>query len=276
MMGRVAAIAAAELKIAARNRWVLTATFVMTAFGLVLALAGSAPAGTVGVDRLTVTVASLATLSVYLVPLIALLISYDAVAGEAERGTLPLLLTYPVARRDIVAGKLAAQLAVVSLAILIGFGITAAAVWAAGGASADGLRNLLRLYVSAVLLGGTFLAAGFCLSAFARQPAAAASLAIAVWIVAVVLFDVALLGAVVVDDGGTFTKHIFPWLLVAGPTDAFRLFNLTALGVDLEASNLVGSSASLGIPAWAPLISMTVWPCLLVLMAMILFRRCEA
>ena len=276
MTARVAAIAAAELRIALRNRWILTATFVMTAFGLVLALAGSAPAGTVGVDRLTVTVASLATLSVYLVPLIALLISYDAVAGEAERGTLPLLLTYPVSRSDILAGKLAAQLAVVALAVLFGFGITAAAVWAAGGASGDGLRHLVRLYASAVLLGGTFLAAGFCLSAFVRQPAAAASLAIAVWIVAVALFDVALLGAVVVDDGGAFTRHVFPWLLVAGPTDAFRLFNLTGLGGEVGAGGLVGSGATFGIPAWAPLVSMALWPCALVLFAAFIFRRCEA
>ncbi len=276
MTGRIAAVAAAELKIALRNRWILTATFMMTAFGLVLALAGSAPAGTVGADRLTVTVASLATLSVYLVPLIALLLSYDAIAGEVERGTLPLLLTYPVSRRDVLAGKLVAQLTVVALAVLIGFGITAAAVWAAGGASLSGLRDLTRLYASAVLLGGTFLAAGFCLSALTRQSAAAASLAIAIWIVAVVLFDVALLGAVVVDDGGLFTTQIFPWLLVAGPTDAFRLFNLSGLSVELETGGLGGSAVSLGVPGWAPLVSMALWPCVLVLFAAFIFRRCEA
>ncbi len=41
------------------------------------------------------TVASLTSLTVYLVPLLALLMSFDAVAGEVERGTLPLLPHLP-------------------------------------------------------------------------------------------------------------------------------------------------------------------------------------
>ena len=38
-------------------------------------------------------------------PLIALLLSYDAIVGEVERGTMMLLLTYPVARWQVVLGK---------------------------------------------------------------------------------------------------------------------------------------------------------------------------
>jgi hypothetical protein len=57
------------------------------------------PHRALGVDRLSVTVASLTSLAVYLVPLVALLMSFDAIAGEVERGTLPLVLTYPVSPR---------------------------------------------------------------------------------------------------------------------------------------------------------------------------------
>ena len=95
-MSRILATAASEFRIAFRNRWVSIATGMMVLFALVLAAAGAAPTGDVGVDRLSVTVASLTSLAVYLVPLLALLMSFDAVAGEVERGTLPLLLTYPV------------------------------------------------------------------------------------------------------------------------------------------------------------------------------------
>ena len=41
-------------------------------------------------------VVSLSSLTIFLVPLIALLLSHDAIVGEAERGTLLLLLSYPV------------------------------------------------------------------------------------------------------------------------------------------------------------------------------------
>jgi Cu-processing system permease protein len=276
MIAPVLAIASAELRIALRNRWVVTAVILMTAFGLVLALAGSAPGGTVGADRLAVTVASLATLSVYLVPLIALLLSYDAIAGETERGTLPLLLSYPVSRGEILFGKLVAQTAVVALAIFVGFGVTAAAVWMAGAASAASLASLGRLYVSAVVLGGAFIAAGLCLSAVARHTATAASVAIAVWIVAVVLFDVALLGALVADNGGFFTKHVFPVLLVAGPTDAFRLFNLAALDTGLQGEGIAAAGSALQMPPWAAGVSLLGWPVVLVALAFFAFRRCDA
>ncbi|WP_413869199.1 ABC transporter permease, partial [Albidovulum sp.] len=97
-MRRILATARTEFRIALRNRWVAIAVVLMALFALVLSAAGSAPTGDLGVDRLSVTVASLTSLAVYLVPLVALLMSFDAVAGEVERGTLPLLLTYPVAR----------------------------------------------------------------------------------------------------------------------------------------------------------------------------------
>jgi Cu-processing system permease protein len=275
MIGRILAIAAIEIRIALRNRWIITAVALMTGFGLILAFAGSAPAGTLGVDRLTVTVTSLATLSVYLVPLIALLLSYDAFAGESERGTLPLLLTYPVARREILAGKFGAQLAVLAAAIVIGFGVAGLAVWASGGASADSLHHLFRLQWSAIVLGAVFLALGNCLSASVRQSGTAASLAIAVWIIAVVMFDVALLGAVVADDGGMFTRTVFPWLLVISPTDAFRVFNLLAVETGDVAGGLASATQNLALPELAPVISLIAWPLLLFAVAGAVLRRFE-
>jgi Cu-processing system permease protein len=275
MIGRIHAIAAVEIRIALRNRWIITAITLMTGFGLILAFAGSAPAGTLGVDRLTITVTSLATLSVYLVPLIALLLSYDAFAGEAERGTLPLLLTYPVARREILAGKFGAQLFVLAAAIVIGFGVTGLAVWVSGGASADSLRHLFRLQWSAIVLGAVFLAVGNCLSAGVRQAGTAASLAIAVWLIAVVMFDVALLGAVVADDGGMFTKTVFPWLLVISPTDAFRLFNLLAVETGDVAGGLASATQNIALPRLAPVISLSAWPLLLFAVAGAVLRRFE-
>ena len=36
-----------------------------------------------------------------------MLLAYDAIVGEADRGTLALLLSYPVARWQVMAGKFA-------------------------------------------------------------------------------------------------------------------------------------------------------------------------
>ena len=72
-MHGVLTIAATEVRIGLRNRWIVLSSLILLAFALILVLLGSAPTGEVRTDGVTVVVASLATLSVYLVPLIALL-----------------------------------------------------------------------------------------------------------------------------------------------------------------------------------------------------------
>ena len=143
MIARILATALTEARIARRNRWVAIAIALMVVFSLVLSAAGSAPTGALGADRLSVVVASLTSLSVYLVPLLALLMSFDAVAGEVERGTLPLLLTYPVSRREILLGKLVAHLAVLILALVIGYGTAAAVAFATDPAAIRGASRAL-------------------------------------------------------------------------------------------------------------------------------------
>ncbi|WP_104666864.1 ABC transporter permease [Ensifer adhaerens] len=270
-MNRILATAAGEFRIAFRNRWVSIATGMMVLFALVLAAAGSAPTGDVGVDRLSVTVASLTSLAVYLVPLLALLMSFDAVAGEVERGTLPLLLTYPVSRLQILLGKLLAHLAILGLAVTLGYGAAAlAAVWFDPGATA-GLGALWRLIWSSVLLGATFLGTGYALSALARRPSGAAGLAIALWLVAVVLYDLALLALIVTDRGGAFTTQALPVALLANPADAFRVFNLSAAQAVSAAGGLGGAAGT--IPLWQSSASLLLWPLAAIALAAAAFRK---
>lgn len=270
-MNAILAISVAEFRIAFRNRWVAIAIAMMALFSLVLAGAGSAPTGTLGADRLSVTVASLTSLAVYLVPLVALLMSFDAIAGEFERGTLSLMLTYPLGRFEILLGKFIAHLLILSLAVAIGYGLAAgAAIWADPRASA-GLPAMFRLFWTSLLLGAAFVAIGYAISAFARRPGAAAGLVIALWLVMIVLYDLGLLAAVVADDGGRFTTDIFPWLLVGNPADAFRLYNLAASDATAAASG-IGAAAHTIAPLHA-LASILLWPLLGLGIALLAFRK---
>lgn len=261
-----------EFSIALRNRWLSIAVVMMVLFSVVLAIAGSAPTGALGTDRLSVTVASLTSLSVYLVPLMALVISFDAVAGEIERGTLPLYLVYPVSRGEMLAGKLAAQLVLIVIAVCLGYGAAAlVAFWFSGASAMDGAPALLRLVWTSVLLGAVFLSLGQMISSLSRRPSGAAGLAIGLWLVAVVLYDLGLLAAIVADDGGTFTTRVFPWLLVANPADALRIYNLAASDAVGTASGLAGAAQSIAI--WKPLASLLIWVVLAAALARIAFGR---
>ena len=267
----VLSTASIEFRIALRNRWVAISVLLMGVFALVLSAAGSAPTGGIGADRLSVTVASLTSLAVYLVPLIALLMSFDAIAGEVERGTLPLLLTYPVSRARLVLGKMLAHVAVLALAVALGYGLAAVLALAGERGAVGGLPALWRLTWTSVCLGATFIGAGYALSALARRPSSAAGLAIGLWLGLVVLYDLGLLAVIVADDGGWFTTRAFPLALLANPADAFRLFNLSASQATAAAAGVGGAAAA--IPLWQSLTSVLVWPVAALGLAILAFRK---
>ena len=156
-------VAAQEVRVGLRNRWVLATTVLMAALALSLALLGSAPTGAVKADPLAVVVVSLASLTVFLVPLIALLLSFDAIVGEQERGTLMLLLSYPVSRWQVVAGKVLGQIAILGIATLLGYGAAAAALWLNGGVGMDAWLAYAAMVGTSVMLGASFVAMG-CLA----------------------------------------------------------------------------------------------------------------
>lgn len=272
-LDRMAAVAATEFRLAFRNRWVLLSTLAFTLFALALAFLGSGPSGALKADALTLTAASLSTLTVYLVPLMALLVSYDSIAGEIERGTLALVLATPLKRGELVVAKFCGHLAVLALAIAIGYGIAGAVIAGVHGYTDAGLVAWARLLSTAVLLGAVFIALGMALSGLPRQTGTAAALAIGAWLILVVLYDLALLGAVIVDQGGAFTKTMFPALVLANPGDAFRLYNLALIESNAPIAGLDGLAHTLPFPVSSALVVLVLWLVASLAAAWTLIRR---
>jgi Cu-processing system permease protein len=273
MFSRILTIAGQEIRIGIRNRWILLATMILAVFSLALALLGSAPAGTLGVDRLTITVASLASLSVYLVPLIALLLAFDAICGEVERGTLLMTFSCPISRPEFLVGKALGHTLVLSFALVIGYGLTAGLLIAMGAGSLTGLVDFARLIATSILLGVCFLAIGYVLSALTRQSGTAAAAAIAAWLVMVVLYDLALLGALVANPSGVFASSVFPYAVLLNPADAFRLFNLAALGASELVGGMAGVSETLPFDPRFALLSLIAFVAVALTASAMLIRR---
>ena len=141
---------------------------------LTLAFIGSTPAGPVAASPLAITVVSLSSLSVFLVPLIGLLVSYDALVGEIERGTMPLLMTYPVTRWRIVLGKFAGQVAILAIATVVGFGVAALVTGLGDGGDAEAWGAFGTMVGGSILLGAAFIALGTLFSAVVAERGTAA------------------------------------------------------------------------------------------------------
>lgn len=245
-------LAAREVREGLRNRWVLATTLLLAALALTLALLGSAPTGTVGANRLDVVTVSLASLTIFLVPLIALLLSHDAIAGEAERGTLLLLLAYPVRRPSVILGKFLGQLAILSFATTFGYGAAALAIgWNLGLAAWGAFAIMIG---ASILLGGVFLALGLLASTLVRQRSTAGGIAIGLWLLFVILYDMAFLGLLVATGGHSLSPLLVDALLALNPTDAYRLLTLGTAGT----GDLTGIGALAGHTALTPPILVAV------------------
>lgn len=274
-MMNILIVARKEIQEGLRNRWVLATTLLLAALALTLTFLGSAPTGNVGASPLDVVIVSLSSLTIFLVPLIALLISHDAIVGEMERGTMLLLLSYPIGRWQVIAGKFIGHLGILAFATLFGYGTAAAALWATGvvidGASWMAFSSLI---LSSILLGAVFIAIGYLVSALAGERGTAGGIAIGVWLLCVLIYDMALLGLLVVDQGKTISGGVLNALLLANPTDAYRLLNLASESVG-ALSGMGGVAENAALSSGALIAALIAWTLVPLTAAALVFSRRE-
>ena len=275
MTNPILIFAGKEFRDGLRNKWVAGATLILAAFALALTLLGSTPTGILGVKPLAVTVVSLSSLTIFLVPLIALLLGYDAIVGEAERGCLMLLLTYPVSRLEIILGKFLGHAAILSFAVAAGYGAAGvAAAWASGG-DAESWRAFIWLLLSTILLGLSFLALAYLVSVLVAERSTAAGYAVGIWLFFVIVYDLALMGGLVASQGRVGI-NMFAALLLLNPADIYRLFNLTAFENIRAFSGMAGLSAAMRFSPLLLLAVLAAWAAIPLAIAAGVFRRREA
>jgi Cu-processing system permease protein len=85
-------------------------------------------------------------------------------------------------------------------------------------------------------------------SALVRDRGTAGGIAIGIWLVFVILYDMALLGLLVADQGRFVGGGVLDALLLFNPTDAYRLLNLAGSDDIAAASGMAGvvQNAALG------------------------------
>jgi Cu-processing system permease protein len=274
-MRTIAIIAAKEILEGLRNRWVFATTLLLAALALSLAFLGSAPTGNVGAGALDVVVVSLSSLSIFLLPLIALLISHDAVVGEMERGTMILLLSYPVGRKQVIVGKFVGHVLILAFSTIVGYGAAAAALVITGPSILlASWYSFASMLATSIVLGAVFVAIGFLISSVVRDRGTAAGLSVGVWLVMVLVFDMALLGLLVVDQGRIVTAQVLEALLFLNPTDLYRLANLTGFNVS-QFSGMAGLAGTISTGTAALIAGLLAWMLVPLGLAMMFFTRRE-
>lgn len=273
-MNTLLIIAGKEVRDGLRNRWVVATTLLMAALALTLSFLGAAPTGTVGVGPVEVTIVSLSSLTIFLLPLIALLLSFDAVVGEVDRGTMTLLLSYPVARWQVLIGKFLGHAGIIAFATLLGYGAAGVALsFGQAEIGPESWKAFAAMIGSSILLGAAFTALGYLASTLVRDRGTAAGIAVAVWLVLVLLYDMGLLGLLVADGGKTVNGDLLNWLLLANPADTYRLFNLTGFKSVMLSAGTTGLAAHAQFSAPVLLAVLAAWVAAPLALATALFAR---
>ena len=122
----------------------------------------------------------------------------------------------PVARYVLLAGTCAAWF-VSMVAVLLSRQMS----WAS-------MYHYFGFMLSSVLLGCAFLSLAVMLSVFASDRTRASGLAIAMWFFFVLIFDLLVLGVLVVT-AGQWGGEALPYALLFNPADVFRILNIFSM-----------------------------------------------
>lgn len=272
-MNPMLTMAGKEFRDGLRNRWILAITIIFAVLSIGLAYFGAAAAGKVGFTSLSSTIVSLASLAVFIIPLIAMMLAYDSLVGEDESGTLLLLMTYPLSRWQLLLGKIFGHAMIMASATLVGFG--SAAVIMGSFSDHTNWQELIEAFSifigSAILLGWVFIAFAYIISASVTEKSKAAGLALIIWFLFVLVFDLGLL-ALLVGTKGDVNADLLPYLLLLNPTDIFRLVNVSYFANE-QLTGLMAISQHVGFATSTLFAALLAWMVVPTGLALLLFNR---
>jgi len=187
-----------------RNKWVLSLSIIFFVLMLVISYFGN-QGSAAGWRNVEDTIFLMSRLILFLIPIISLMIGYATIVGEREKGSLNIVLSYPVTRDEIIIGKFIGLGSVVSLAILLGFGIAGGIIGFKTGGIKAGIYSIFLL--SSILLGLSYLALAMLLSTLFDKKSGALAGAIFVWFFFAMIFSIILFG-IMFTSGENFVKTI--------------------------------------------------------------------
>ncbi len=223
-------LAQKELWDALRNRWFVLYTLAFTLLSLAFSYLAMAGAGLVGFAGFGRTAASLINLVLLMVPLMALTVGAQSLAGEQERSTLAYLLAQPLSRLEIFLGKYLGLTLSLLTSLALGFGV-AGALLALGGVAASDPRSYIHLVLLAFLLSLAMLGVGLLTSALSRRSSVAVGVGLFLWLLFVFLGDLGMMGTALIlrmPAEGLF------WLSLTNPLQVFKLAAILNIQATLD------------------------------------------
>ncbi|OZI10232.1 copper ABC transporter permease [Bacillaceae bacterium SAS-127] len=217
-------IARHEMKLAFRSKWLLVFAGLFTLLaGIIIFFTGQASGEFDGFTRST---ASLLNLSLFLLPLLTLLVGSLLIAGEKEDGRLGLLLTYPLSSMAVVVGKYIGLAISLIFILVLGYGVSALLFFQASGSDFSLLFVFFGISVLLVLM---FLSLALFTGIIATGRLQALGIGLFLWAFFVLFYEFIIMAATMIA-GPTMVLPILTVSVFMNPVELIRVFTVLFLG----------------------------------------------
>ncbi|MGD9563051.1 MAG: ABC transporter permease [Pyrinomonadaceae bacterium] len=219
----VTTIARQELTVAIRNKWTLIFAFVFGSLVLAISYFGTMTAGEIGFQGFNRTTASLLSLVLYLIPLVALMMGTQSFLTSAHD---EMLFAQPISRGEILLGKLLGLFAAIVTATFVGFGVGGLII--ATQTDANDFLGYPIFVALSLVLSLVFLSLSMLGTIACGRRAKAYGVALLVWFFFVIFYDLLVLGGSLLFKEKTANLFIFGSLF-GNPVDMVRVAGLLSL-----------------------------------------------
>lgn len=174
------AVSKKEFKDNVRNYWIMALTIIFFLLTLLTSFFAGGKGETSAVfGGLEETVATLLSIGSALVPIIGIMLGYATISGEAESGSLDLVLSYPVTRVELLLGKFLGSSAVVTFSTLVGFGGGGVLIACSTGATSWG--GYVTFIMLTILLGMLYISVSTFFSTLTSKRSTSLGIAIVIF-----------------------------------------------------------------------------------------------
>lgn len=210
-----------------RSKYIQSLSLIFLVLAIFISYFGSAGAGYKEFLGMLRTSGSLFNLVLITFPLISLIMG--SISFTPDRAYMELLLSQPVSRTEVFAGKFIG----VSLSILVstisGFGI--AGIIISYYAGIEGLKGYLVILIISIFLSLVFVSLSTLISILFRQRSRALGASLILWVFFVIIYDLLAIGASILIGGNQVSLWTILFLFL-NPVDIARIWGFQMIGAE--------------------------------------------
>lgn len=214
-----------ELKLGFRNAWTYSFLLLFTIFtGAILLLHASVAT----VEGYTDITGTMIHMTLYLLPLITMLLGSFSITSEKEDGHWGLLATYPLSSRTFLFGKWAGLTIILITIIFFSFGLSGSLI--ALFSKPLQIKTFVTLIFFSILLAVAYLSVAFLIGTIAKNRWQALIGAIVVWFITIVIWPLLMISTLSFLPSYKMIQPTLQILTIVNPAEFIRIFTMMHLG----------------------------------------------